>query len=304
MLLVQAHPVLLTMIKAGQVAGLKMRAAFKTALAGDSSVIGFKTKTNSSDLVTKVDLACQNAIVAVLLKNHPDHAIIGEESEESSNVLSDRDTFVIDPIDGTSNFAKLTPHCAVLISRITKRVVDYAVVLDPFRAELFYAVKGHGAFVQALDVESLEIAGKNEPRKLSVNGHIRKINEATVLTDFGYTRDALGVAEFIEIERSLLVENTVQALRIMGSCGLGLAWIACGRADVYVERGPYIWDFAPGSLLIREAGGIILDPSGSELTLAGRSLLATSSKELSTELIRIVREAKEKAIKSLKPAKM
>lgn len=275
--------VLQSMIKASRLAGLAIRAAFDNPTA-----TAFKTKSNSSDLVTETDVRCQELIVSSLLADFPRHRIVGEESLEGTDfVLSDQETFIIDPIDGTSNFAKLVPHCAVLVSRAVNKKVDCAVVLDPFRAELFYATIGEGAYLNLLDRETLQPT--EIERRLRVNEEIKTLKEATVLTDLGYTRNVKGVALFAELQRNLLVNSPgapVRALRVMGSCGLGLAWVACGRADCYVERnGPLIWDFSGGALLVTEAGGVILDPSGGPLDLTKRSVLGASSRELADVIV-------------------
>src|SRR5690606_2553478 len=123
-------------------------------------------------------------------------------------------------IDGTSNFAKLVPHCAVLISRAFRKNVDLAVILDPFRAELFYATKGEGAYMSRLDYITLESSTVKDAKvmnakRLHVNSGIKTLKEATVLTDLGYTRDSEGVARFLELQRCLLVESPTAPVRAL-----------------------------------------------------------------------------------------
>jgi fructose-1,6-bisphosphatase/inositol monophosphatase family enzyme len=274
-----------TMIRASQLAGLKIREQFSTAAVFSSTE--YKTKTNSADLVTETDIACQELIVKTLLKNHPDHVIIGEESAEGVKFkLTEQKTFIIDPIDGTSNFARGIPHCAVLISRSCNKVIDLAVILDPFRGELFHAIRGEGAFLENLSLPTLERTTFTGT-KLSVS-KVNTMKEATILTDLGYTRDRVGVSRFHRLCDDLLVERNVRSLRVLGSCGLGLAWVACGRADAYVEMdGPLIWDFSGGSLIVEEAGGVARDPfTGNDLDLLKRSILVANVKPIADEIVK------------------
>lgn len=141
--------------------------------------------------------------------------------------------------------------------------------------------------MSSISEKSLEVVAGTEEEaiKLSVNKDIRSLQYATVFTDCGYTRDAEGVARFLELQNQLLHVKQCRALRVQGSCGLGLAWVACGRSDVYVERdGPLIWDFSGGQLLITEAGGVVYDPSGKEFDLTKRSVLAAPNEELAREI--------------------
>jgi fructose-1,6-bisphosphatase/inositol monophosphatase family enzyme len=290
----ELNEILTSMIEASRLAGLEICSAFSK---GHQMMIEHHTKSNSADIVTNTDILCQHIIEQFLLARHKFHKVIGEESVENSE-LSVEPTFIIDPIDGTSNFSRFIPHCAVLIAHAESKVVNVAVILDPFRGELFHAVLGKGAFMTKLNVVTLQAEG-NASERILVNPNVKKLDRATVFVDLGYTRDGPGVDEYLRFQRNLLVKHHVRAPRVLGSCGIGLAWIACGRADVYVERnGPYIWDFAGGSLMIQEAGGVVMDPSGGPLNLSGRSILAANSKELALELIECLEGSKSIEIKS------
>lgn len=281
------------MAKAARLAGLKIREAL-VASGGRT----FKIKTNSADLVTETDIMCQELIVGTLKQEFPEYKIVGEESAEGADyALTMERTFIIDPIDGTSNFAKGIPHCAVLISCAINGRIDRAVILDPSRQEMFWAIAGKGAFLSSLDAENLTIINGKDV-KLRVNSDVKTLREATVFTDCGYTRDTKGVARFLELQNQLLSISMCRALRVQGSCGLGLAWVASGRADVYVEReGPLIWDFSGGDLLVREAGGISLDPTGIPFEITKRSVLVAANRELAGEVVACVKRTDAEILK-------
>lgn len=249
---------------------------------------GTAAKSNHADLQTATDRECEEVVVALLKKSFPDHCIIGEESTAASGAtvaaqLTDAPTFVIDPIDGTTNFVHTVLSCSVLVAFMVDKQVRSAVVLDPIAGEMFYAEKGHGAWMQKLDANNdLRAAADMAPVRLRTTAQADP-KHCMVATDVGYKREPEDVDSFLRVQRALLVDLQVRGLRIIGGCGLGLAYVASGRLDVYVEHeSPYIWDFAGASLLVTEAGGAVRSPDGSggPLDFTKRSILGVASEAL------------------------
>ena len=244
------------------------------------------TKSNETDIVTKTDLECEAIISSELRKDFPGCLIIGEEStaEAGHFDLTTQSTWTIDPVDGTVNFTRGIPVVTTLISRVTDKVADVGVILDPIHAQVFFGTKDGGAWVQDLDHGTLAPLRDRPARRLRTSG-ARHLKDATVIMDIAYKRDQEEVDRYLQMQRNLLVQERTFAVRTLGSCGLEMAYVAAGRLDAYFEtEGPSLWDFSPGSLLIREAGGCCRDPRGSSLDLSGHDVLAAASVELADEL--------------------
>lgn len=204
----------------------------------DQVKVGMK---GPNDFVTETDQAAEQAIIEVLKKAFPDHAILAEESGASGN--SDHE-WVIDPIDGTANFIHGLPHYAIAIALRVKGAVQQAVVFNPATNEMFTASKGEGAFLNN--------------RRIRVSKRIRP-NEFLIGFAFpsGINDGSLGIKK-----KMLALTEGTAGIRKSGSSVLDLAYIASGRLDGYLCYGLNPWDLAAGSLLVAEAGGLITDPSG------------------------------------------
>lgn len=246
------------------------------------------TKSNDVDLVTETDQLCEKVVIDLLKSHFPDHAIIGEESSGSSRyALTDAPTWTIDPIDGTTNFVHGLALTCVLIAFLHRKEVQVGVIYDPNAEELFWATRGGGAFMR--------LGPDGPPTKISVSS-TTSLKQAVISMDPGYGRDAAAVARFQAVQ-GLLLTSGIRNIRVVGSTGLNMAYVACGRLDAGFEEGawetncgPKIWDFAPGSLIIAEAGGLCRDIGvGSFLTgpldLLGRSFFVASTPALASELL-------------------
>jgi len=191
-----------------------------------------------NDFVSEVDHQSEAIIINIIHKSYPDHAILAEERGK----LGDSEyEWVIDPLDGTTNFLHGFPQFAVSIALRHKGVLDQAVVYDPLRQELFTASKGAGAYLN------------NKRIRVSKQ---KALEGALLGTGF----------PFRELDRLDLYINTFKALfptaagiRRAGAASLDLAYVACGRLDGFWEFGLQIWDIAAGQLLIQEAGGLVAD---------------------------------------------
>ncbi|MEO6919324.1 MAG: inositol monophosphatase family protein [Collimonas sp.] len=251
------HPMLNTAIKAARRgAQVISRASFDLDLVK-------VTKKQHNDYVTEVDQAAEAAIIDVLKNAYPDHAILAEESGASANLHDDNENvWIIDPLDGTTNFIHGFPQYCVSIALQHKGQITQAVVYDPTRNDLFTATKGSGAYLNDKRIR----VGKRD-----------KIADALIGTGFPF-RETEGPAmdEYMKMFR-IMTQNCA-GLRRPGSAALDLAYLAAGRLDGFFEKGLKPWDIAAGALLISESGGIIGDFSGESDYLYKGDVLAGSPK--------------------------
>lgn len=193
------------------------------------------------DYASEVDSLAEAEIIRELRRAFPDHAFLGEEGGQ---VGKSRHTFVIDPLDGTSNYLRGLPHYCVSIALLDNGEPQHGVIYDPLRNEIFSASRGSGAF---LNDRRLRIGTRNE------------ITGALIATGFP-PRERKRLPEQLAALQSLLVE--AEDIRRSGSAALDLAYVAAGRVDAYFEAGVKPWDIAAGALLVREAGGRCCDFRG------------------------------------------
>ncbi|MDF2178912.1 inositol-1-monophosphatase [Aliiglaciecola sp. CAU 1673] len=230
------HAMLNIAVRAARVAGniisrgYESRADLATELKGEN------------DYVTQIDKEAEQAIIDKIRQSFPDHSFVGEEG----GIVEGDETFkwVIDPLDGTTNFIKGIPHFAVSIALLYKGKLDQAVVFDPMRGELFTASKGSGAQLNGYRIrctKSRDLSGTvlatafPFKKKEALNGYMSSFS--TIFSQCG------------DVRRS-------------GSAALDMAYVAAGRFDGYWEKGIKPWDIAAGSLLVQEAGGLVTDFDG------------------------------------------
>ncbi|RSZ57489.1 inositol monophosphatase [Massilia atriviolacea] len=218
------------------------------------------TEKQHNDFVTDVDQAAEQAIIETLLKAYPDHAILAEESGASAN-LNDESEFawIIDPIDGTTNFMHGYPNYCVSIALAQRGIVTQAVIYDPVRNDLYTASKGAGAYLN--------------DKRIRVTKHDRLAN--TLLCS-GHGAGPRALAEYMKMYG--VVAERCQAVRSAGSAALELANVAAGRSDGFYEKGLKAWDIAAGSLLVTEAGGIVGEFNGESDYLHKGDIIAASPK--------------------------
>ena len=225
-------------------------------------------KTSLQDLVTNIDRQVEADIIETIRRAYPNHCILGEESGQINN--SDAEVcWIIDPIDGTTNFVHGLPHYCTSIAIQRRGAIEHGVIYDPCRDELFIASKGEGAQVNG---QRLRVSAcSNLPMALLGTGF------------------APNVAN-INLDDSLKVFTTFLrqgAIRRAGSAALDLAYVAAGRLDGFWEAGLKSWDIAAGSILIREAGGYISDFSGGNDYLTGGTVVAGNTK-IYPELLKVL----------------
>jgi fructose-1,6-bisphosphatase/inositol monophosphatase family enzyme len=259
------------------------------------------TKGQATDLVTATDKACEQLMTKMLLEEFPEHSILGEETCIKEELLPGQSVWILDPIDGTTNFVHGNLHCTVLVALVVDQRVEVAVTLDPSRSELFFAVRGGGAFLhKATDLDSLwsqrsaafEAGDVTQVATRIQVSTVQEVSKALVGVELGYSRSPPVVDRFLRQVRALTVDGEVRSMRTVGSTGLELAQIACGRLDAaYHWDGIHVWDVAAGSLLIQEAGGFVCSPDGEKFDLTSGRVLAAASPELAGQIANMLVEA-------------
>ncbi|MBL8518848.1 MAG: inositol monophosphatase [Betaproteobacteria bacterium] len=259
------HPMLNIAVKAARRAGsIINRASFDL----DKLTI---VKKQQNDFVTEVDQAAEQAIIRTIAEAYPDHAFLAEEGGKTGD--SDH-VWIIDPLDGTTNFLHGMPQYCVSIALQTKGVLTHAVVFDPTRNELFTATKGAGAFL-------------NE-RRIRVSKRI-KMEESLIGTGFPFRQNS-DIDEYLKAFKSVAL--VAAGIRRPGSAALDLAYVACGRYDGFWEMGLSPWDMAAGALLVREAGGLVTDFAGGDAYLDQGRVVAGTPKLFRQLLITVSPTAK------------
>ena len=248
------HPMLNIAIKAARAAGSIINRA---SLDLDLLTISSKAP---NDFVTEVDKAAENAIIEVLLQAYPGHGILAEESGSERGARDSDYVWIIDPLDGTTNFIHGFPVYAVSIALAFKGQVQQAVVYDPSRNDLFFASKGRGAFLN--------------DKRLRVSKRIR-MNEALIGTGFPF-RKGDNFKRYVKMFEAVM--QNCAGLRRPGAAALDLCYVAAGYYDGFFETGLHPWDIAAGSLMITEAGGLIGNFTGDADFLFQREVVAGNPK--------------------------
>ncbi|HSM23125.1 MAG TPA: inositol monophosphatase family protein [Rubrivivax sp.] len=248
------HPMLNTAIKAARAAGSIINRA-----ALDLEVLKIGTK-GPNDYVSEVDRAAEAAIIEILLEAYPGHAILAEESGREHGAKHSDYTWIIDPLDGTTNFLHGFPVYAVSIGLAFRGKVEQAVVYDPTRNDLFFASKGRGAFLN--------------DRRLRVSKRTR-ITDALIGTGFPF-RKGDNFKRYMKMFEDVM--QHCAGLRRPGAAALDLCYVAAGYYDGFFETGLNPWDVAAGSLIITEAGGLIGNFTGEADYLYQREVVAGNPK--------------------------
>jgi len=230
--------------------------------------IGYK---GAIDLVTSVDRECERKIVEIIQRNFPNHSLLAEEETRIEGTQSDY-RWIIDPLDGTTNFAHGYPQFCVSVALERNGRGVLGLVYDPLRRECFRAVTGQGATLNG------------EPIALS---NVNELDKALLATGFPY--DHRAHADFyLKYFRAFMAQ--CQGIRRGGSAALDLSYVACGRLDGFWEMKLKPWDTAAGALIVAEAGGKLSDFSGKPFSIWGNETLA-ANRNIHDEMVRITRAA-------------
>ncbi|MGP9799856.1 inositol-1-monophosphatase [Rheinheimera sp. NSM] len=253
------HPMLNIAVRAARSAGNVIARA-----CGQLDMVQ-KVQKGTNDFVTNVDREAEQAIVQVLQKSFPTHGIVGEEHGDYGNNDSEFQ-WIIDPLDGTTNFIKGIPHFAVSIALKHQGKLDQAVIFDPLRGELFTASRGRGA-----QLNGTRIRVTNLPDM-----------QGTILATGFPFKNKTHLPAHSAMLASLLTDAA--DIRRTGSAALDLAYVAAGRFDGFFEIGLKPWDIAAGELIVREAGGLVCDFVGGNNQLRSGNIVAASPKVLAAML--------------------
>jgi myo-inositol-1(or 4)-monophosphatase len=234
-------------VAAAETAGEVLRSGF-----GREQTVKYKGKV---DLVTEVDERAEAVIGEMLRGAFPGYGML---AEEGGRRLGEGDSrWIVDPLDGTTNYAHGLPIFAVSIALERAGEVVLGVVHDPMRGETYVAERGGGA---TLNGEPIRVSDTDEPIR------------ALLVTGFPYDRSDMGTA----VELFGRLTELTQGVRRLGAAALDLCYVAAGRLDAYYEKGLHAWDVAAGSLILKEAGGRITDYRGREVDLEGREIVASN----------------------------
>jgi myo-inositol-1(or 4)-monophosphatase len=256
------HPMLNIAVRAARKAGSVINRA---TLDG----AGFEVRAKQqNDFVTRVDHAAEEAILEIVRKSYPDHAVLAEESGAAAGAAEYQ--WIIDPLDGTTNFIHGFPQYCVSIAIRHRDALAHGVVYDPNRNELFTASKGRGAFLN--------------DRRIRVSKCLR-LGDALVGTGFPF-KEGARIDLYLKQLGNLMRKSA--GVRRAGAAALDLCYVACGRLDAFWELGLSPWDMAAGALMIQEAGGLVGDLQGEADYLDSGEICAATPKVF-TELLALMR---------------
>ena len=211
-----------------------------------------------NEFVTQVDQAAEAAIIETIREYYPDHAILAEES----GAVGENDyQWIIDPLDGTTNYVHGFPVFSVSIAVANRGEIEHGVVYDPLRQEIFSASRGQGA---QLDGRRIRVSKRTT------------IQQSLVATGFPYRANLKYLDRYLEMLKVVMLESA--GVRRPGSAALDLCYVAAGRVDAFFELGLSKWDIAAGALMIREAGGRISDFHGDDGYLESGNVVAGNPK--------------------------
>jgi myo-inositol-1(or 4)-monophosphatase len=232
--------------------------------ASDREIVAFKSKV---DFVTNVDKMSEKLITSVIKKHFPGHGILAEEGTNSTG----KNMWVIDPLDGTTNFMHGYPHFSVSIALVNNGKQELGVVYDPLKNEMFHAVAGGGAYLNG--------------KRISAS-NVSELKDSLLATGFYYERGELMRKTLEKIGKFLSMG--IHGIRRDGSAALDVCYVACGRIDGYWEYVLSPWDFAASSLIANEAGAKVTTTQGTPIEMKKNGVLAANP-QLYVKMLKIIK---------------
>ncbi|XP_055854656.1 uncharacterized protein LOC129918252 [Episyrphus balteatus] len=253
--------------------------------AGEMLLEGYNSKKNVEiksdfyDVVTEYDNKIENYLMQQILASYPHHKFVAEEESSKNNAtapLTDAPTWIIDPIDGTSNFIKMLPHTCVSIGLAINKEIVLGIVNNPVLNNLYWAVKGKGAF--------------RNGEKISVSD-CQQVKDANI----AYEVSLLHVLDICDkhIKRMYHLGSGARRMLSYGTVVESMCYVASGNLDAYHIEDMYPWDCAAGYLLIREAGGVVYHPYGGDFQIMKPDLVCAGTESLCREIIGLIKKADE-----------
>ncbi|XP_029686815.1 inositol monophosphatase 1-like isoform X3 [Takifugu rubripes] len=239
----------------------------REALLEDRMVM---VKSSSVDLVTQTDQKVEQLIIQSVKEKFPTHRFIGEESVAAGEpcVLSDEPTWIIDPIDGTTNFVHRFPFVAVSIGFSVNKQVEFGVVYSCLEDKMFTARRGRGSFCNG---DPLQVSDQ------------KAIKQSIIATEFGSDRDPEVVDKIFSSLRNILC-IPVHGIRSAGTAAINMCLVASGCVEAYYEIGMHVWDLAAASLIVSEAGGVLMDVEGGPFDLMSRRVIAANNRTIAERI--------------------
>ncbi|KAM9839564.1 inositol monophosphatase 1-like [Aulostomus maculatus] len=240
--------------------------------AGESE-IKVQTKSSTVDLVTKTDERVEKIIIGALKSEFgaQAHCFIGEESVAKGEpcILTDKPTWIIDPVDGTTNFVHGFPFVAVSIAFAVKKELEFGVVYSCLEDKMYKARRGKGAFC---DDEQILVSD------------VKDINKSIIISEHGTDRSKEKVSKIFSTMQKILC-IPVHGLRGSGTAATNMCLVASGAVEAFFEIGIHCWDIAAGAVIVKEAGGILLDVDGGKFDLMSRRMVSANNEVIANRII-------------------
>ncbi|XP_046739926.1 inositol monophosphatase 1-like [Diprion similis] len=258
----------------------------REAIQGGKNI---ETKAGDWDLVTQYDRKVEEILIAGLSKEFPDHKFIGEETVSTNNYLpelTNAPTWIIDPIDGTTNFVHSFPHTCISIALAINKELEIGIVYNPVLEQLFTARKGRGAFLNGKSIRS---------------SSVEELANSLICIEASYA--TIEDIRDIILGRLEAFVSIAHGIRTLGSAALTLCHVAMGAAEAYHTDNLMPWDVAAGTLIIKEAGGVVIDTNGGNFEVMSPKVLAVGNHKLGQELVKLIKHAddrtRQKRLKSM-----
>eukprot|EP00923_Selenidium_pygospionis_P029465 GHVN01052563.1.p1 GENE.GHVN01052563.1~~GHVN01052563.1.p1 ORF type:complete len:303 (-),score=41.56 GHVN01052563.1:330-1238(-) len=250
-------------------------------------------KISNADLVTETDVAVEKHVIQRIIKKYTTHRFFCEESVEAEQRLTDEPTWIIDPIDGTTNFVHGVPLCCVSIGFAVNKTPQCGVVFNPGSNEMFVAAKGHGAYLN--DVKITTSGCTDRTRALVTTGMsvslAHRLNNPNLDSD---ERNAIEEHMGHVWYNIKAIVTQCQDIRRFGSIAQDLCYLACGRVDGVCEMTPKEWDICAAWVIVEEAGGVIVDYDNTALDISCHRCLGAASAELGEQIATLLSFPKNK----------
>ncbi|XP_076146526.1 inositol monophosphatase 1-like isoform X2 [Alosa pseudoharengus] len=247
----------------------KAGAVIRDALQNEVKIM---TKSSSVDLVTKTDQRVEKIIIESVKEKFPTHSFIGEESVSAGEpcILTDNPTWIVDPVDGTTNFVHGFPFVAVSIGFAVNKELEFGVVYSCLEDKMYTGRKGKGAFC---DGERLQVSDQTDMRK------------TIIISELGSNRDPAVVSKIFSTMQKILC-IPVHGIRGSGTAATNMCMVASGAVEAFFEIGIHCWDIAAGAVIVTEAGGVLMDVDGGPFDLMSRRMVSANNKTIAERIVK------------------